>query len=68
MYRLHDTQPFAIDPFNEAGIPEKERNQLLIGDFLDSLKSLSQGISQNVNERYFRMREDFGGVESAQSM
>jgi hypothetical protein len=64
MYVLHNAEPFAVDPFNEAGIPEKERNQLLIRDFLDSLESLSQSVAENVNKRYFRMRDHFGGMES----
>lgn len=52
-------KPFSIDPFNEVGIPEKERDSLLIRDFLSSFESLSSGISERVNKRYFNMGREF---------
>lgn len=55
-----DTKPFSIDPFNEVGIPEKERDALLIKDFLNSYEALSQSIAEKVNNRYFCMGREFG--------
>ena len=55
-----DTKPFSIDPFNEVGTPEKERNALLIKDFLNSYEALSQSIAEKVNNRYFCMGREFG--------
>lgn len=55
------TKPYSIDPFNELGIPEKERDRLLIKDFLASYEVLSTGVSQRVHQRYFQMGRDFEG-------
>ena len=57
-----DTKPFSIDPFNEIGIPEKERDALLARDFLESHESLSTAVSKRVNSRYYRMGQDFGNL------
>ena len=54
-----DTKPFSIDPFNELGTPEKERDALLIKDFLSSYEALSKSVSERMNQRYFRMGQDF---------
>ena len=56
----HNTKPYSIDPFNEVGIQTKERDSLLIKDFLESYERLSQSISERVNQRYHRMGHDFG--------
>ena len=56
----HVAKPFSIDPFNELDTPERERDALLIKDFLDSYEVLSSSISKQVNQRYFRMGSDFG--------
>ena len=53
-------KPHSIDPFNEAGIPEKERNALLVTDFLQSYHALNTNVQQHVNDRYVRMGEEFG--------
>jgi hypothetical protein len=37
-------KPFSIDPFNEVGIPEHERDSLLIRDFLRSFERLSDAV------------------------
>ncbi len=37
-------KPFSIDPFNEVGIPEKERDSLLIRDFLRGFERLSEAV------------------------
>ena len=60
IYTHHASKPFSIDPFNELNTPEKERDALLIKDFLDSYESLSTSVSERVNQRYFRMGRDFG--------
>ena len=54
-----DAKPFSIDPFNEAGVPEKERDALLIKDFLQSHEAISHSVSERVNDRYFRIGRDF---------
>lgn len=48
-----DAKPFSIDPFNEIGVIEKERDSLLIRDFLSSFEVLSDSISTDINKRYF---------------
>ncbi len=55
-----DTKPYSIDPFNVVGIPEKERDALLVQDFLASYEGLSNSITERVKERYYRMGRDFG--------
>ena len=55
-----ETKPFSIDPFNEIGIPEKERDELLIRDFLASYERLSHTITEKVNSRYYRLGHEFG--------
>ena len=55
-----DAKPFSIDPFNEVGIPEKERDALLVRDFLNSYEALSSSVQEQVNNRYFRMSQFFG--------
>lgn len=55
----HVAKPFSIDPFNEVGIPEKERDSLLIKDFLDSYEAISTGVAQKVNQRYFNIGREF---------
>ncbi|MCP4118500.1 MAG: hypothetical protein GY737_24500 [Desulfobacteraceae bacterium] len=55
-----DLKPYSIDPFNEVGIPEKKRDELLAKDFLNSFESLSDAVSEFVNERYYAMGEAFG--------
>lgn len=49
-----DAKPFSIDPFNEVGLPEKERDSLLIKDFLRNYEALSESISEGINKRYFK--------------
>jgi hypothetical protein len=56
----HGTKPFSIDPFNEVGIPEKERDELLIRDFLASYETLSSDIGERISGRYFKMGQEFG--------
>lgn len=46
-----DAKPYSIDPFNEVGIPQKERDALLIKDFLKSYKELSGSIVKKINEK-----------------
>jgi hypothetical protein len=55
-----DTKPYSIDPFNELAIPERERDALLIKDFLDSYEALSASVAERINKRYHRMGRDFG--------
>jgi len=52
-------KPYSIDPFNEVGIPEQERDSLLIRDFLSSYEALSNSVAEQVNQRYFRIGRDF---------
>jgi len=54
-----DVKPFTIDPFNEIELPEKERDALLIRDFLQSYERLSKAVSEKVNQRYFNMGREF---------
>ena len=49
-----DAKPFSIDPFNEVGVPEEERDALLIRDFLHSYEALSNTISERIHSRYFQ--------------
>lgn len=56
----HATKPFSIDPFNEVGIPTKERDALLAKDFLASYESLNQSIIKGVTTRYHNMGREFG--------
>ena len=42
---LRNVVPFSVDPFDEAGITEKERNSMLIRDFLDSYWDLSSTVA-----------------------
>jgi hypothetical protein len=44
-----ETKPYSIDPFNEAGIPTKDRDELLIRDFLASYESLAARVAEKVN-------------------
>ena len=53
------TKPYSVDPFNELHVSEKERDSLLIKDFLNSYEALSVSISENVDQRYFQMGRDF---------
>ncbi len=55
----HIAKPYSIDPFNELGTSEKERDSLLIKDFLSSYESLSASVSEKVNQRYFNMGHEF---------
>jgi hypothetical protein len=60
--RLHQqktAKPFSIDPFNESGFSEKDREALRVSDFLESYEALSTGISASVNQRYFEMGRSF---------
>ena len=52
-------KPFSIDPFNEVGVEEKERDALLISDFLSSYEALSHSVSEQIGRRYFNMGRDF---------
>lgn len=54
-------KPFSVDPFNESGIPEKERDALLITDFLESYEALSGAVTERIQARYFAMGREFGG-------
>lgn len=54
-----DDKPFSIDPFNEVGLPEKERDSLLIKDFLSGYEALSDSISERVNNRYYQLGNIF---------
>lgn len=44
-----ETKPHSIDPFNEAGIPTKDRDGLLISDFLASYEALATSVVEKVN-------------------
>lgn len=48
-----DTKTYSIDPFNEIGVSEKERDTLLIKDFLSSYEKLSDSVSKKVNSKYY---------------
>ena len=52
-------KPYSIDPFNELNTSEKERDSLLISDFLASYEALSKSVSAKVNQRYFNMGSEF---------
>lgn len=52
-------KPYSIDPFNEARIPEQDRDGLLIRDFLASYEGLSEAVTEHVNQRYFSMGKAF---------
>ncbi len=52
-------KPFSIDPFNEVEIPQKERDALLIRDFLNSYESLSDTVTEKVNNRYYQVGRTF---------
>ncbi len=59
--RLHaETKCFSIDPFNEIGLPQEERDALLIRDFLKSYRGLSEGVAAKVNARYFGAGDRLG--------
>lgn len=55
----HSTKPYSIDPFNELGTPQEERDSLLIKDFLESYGRLSASIAERVNARYQRIGREF---------
>jgi hypothetical protein len=44
-------KPHSIDPFNELGIPEKGRDELLIKDFLSSYKRISRVIAKEIESK-----------------
>jgi hypothetical protein len=54
-------KPLSIDPFNESGLSEKERDNILISDVIASYEALSSRVTKQVNERYFEMGRSFGG-------
>lgn len=54
-------KPFSIDPFNEVGLEERERDALRAQDFLQSYGALSNTIAERVNSRYFELSRAFGG-------
>lgn len=56
----HDTKPYSIDPFNELETPIRERDSLLVKDFLSSYEAISESINERVNFRYIKMGEYFG--------
>lgn len=55
----HQAKPHSIDPFNELETPQATRDALLAKDFLASFQALSEGVTERVNRRYFRMAEEF---------
>ncbi len=55
----YQTKPYSIDPFNELGTPAETRDALKVKDFLASYRDLSQTVAERVNQRYFRMAQDF---------
>lgn len=59
IYAHYAAKPFSIDPFNELGVSDKERDSLLIKDFLRSYEKIS-GSVKKLNERYFNMGREFG--------
>jgi hypothetical protein len=59
IYAHYAAKPYSIDPFNEAGVAEKERDALLIRDFLASYEALSTAVAAQVNDRYFTMGRHF---------
>lgn len=54
-----DAKPYSIDPFNELEIPERERDSLLVRDFLDSFHAISHKASDLINLRYFEIGKTF---------
>ncbi len=54
-----DVKPYSIDPFNEADIPAKARDELLIRDFLESYEAIATRVAQRVHDRYFAMGRAF---------
>jgi hypothetical protein len=57
--RAHrETKPFSIDPFNEVGIPEQERDALLIRDFLRSYEALSTAVGERVQKPLYRVAHE----------
>ena len=60
IYVHYAAKPYSIDPFDEAGLPHEHRDALLISDFLKSYDTLAQGVAETVNQRYFRMGQQFG--------
>jgi hypothetical protein len=59
VYAHYGAKPYSIDPFNEIGLAEKERDNVLIRDFLTSYEAISSSVSEKVNERYFAMGRAF---------
>lgn len=49
----YTVKPYSIDPFNEVGLTDEERDSLKIKDLLESYERLSDGIANKVNRRYF---------------
>lgn len=58
--RHHVAKPFSIDPFNESGLSDSDRERLLIRDFIASYEALSTRVAERVNQRYFDMSRTFG--------
>jgi hypothetical protein len=54
-----DAKPYSIDPFNELEMPERERDSLLVRDFLDSFHAISNNASELINLRYFEIGKTF---------
>ncbi len=52
-------KPFSLDPFNEVGIPAKERDALLVRDFIASYEALSHSVSEDIGQRYYNMGREF---------
>lgn len=55
----HEAKPYSIDPFNELDTPAATRDGLLARDFLTSFQRVAEGVAEKVNNRYYRIAQDF---------
>lgn len=54
----YTAKPYSIDPFNEVGLTETERDSLKIKDLLESYEKISDGITTKINRRYFNLNRE----------
>jgi hypothetical protein len=50
-------KPYSIDPFNEVGLTDVERDSLKIKDLLGSYEKISDGVAK-INRRYFDLHRE----------
>jgi hypothetical protein len=55
----YQAKPYSVDPFNELGIPVEVRDKMLATEFMQSFQALAETVGSKVNQRYYRMAQEF---------